>query len=112
MFILKAVELTSLEVIVKIEKIKLLLDKTILEVQKKLPKIYKKELIELLFEQPYSKTEFVVNHLKVERKAAARYLKQLEEIGILESKKVGREVLYINRELIKLLQDKHKHTYT
>jgi len=50
-----------------------LLDKTIEKVQADAPKIYKKELVELLFEQPYSKIEFVVNQLKVERKAASRY---------------------------------------
>ena len=67
-------------------------------------KIYKKELVELLFEQPYSKIEFVVNQLGVERKAASRYLKELEEIGILQSQKVGRETLYINKELIEILK--------
>ena len=61
-------------------------------------------LVELLFEQPYSKIEFVVNKLCVERKAAARYLKELEEVGILESQKVGRETLYINKKLIEILK--------
>ena len=107
LFMLKAIETTSLQTIDKISQIKILLDKTITEVQSKLPKIYKKELVELLFEQPYSKTEFVVKHLGVERKAASRYLKQIEKIGILESKKVGREILYINKELIKILKDKN-----
>ena len=66
--------------------------------------IYKKELIELLFEQPYSKIEFVVNKLNVERKAASRYLRELESIGVVESEKVGRETLYINKELIEILK--------
>ncbi|MGI6338599.1 MAG: hypothetical protein ACOXZV_04380 [Bacteroidales bacterium] len=34
------------------------------------------ELVELLFEQPYSIIEFVVNKSGVERKAASRYLKE------------------------------------
>ena len=59
--------------------------------------------MELLFEQPYSKIEFVVDRLGVERKAASRYLQELESIGILEFQKVGRETLYINRELIEIL---------
>ncbi|MFA9389561.1 MAG: hypothetical protein ACERKD_07125 [Prolixibacteraceae bacterium] len=41
-----------------------MLDKTIGKVQVDAPKIYKKELVEFLFEQPYSKIEFVVNLLK------------------------------------------------
>ncbi len=104
LYMLKAVEVTSLKTIEKITAIKNLLDKTIEKVQTESPKIYKKELIELLFEQPYSKIEFVVNQLKVERKAASRYLQELERIGILESQKVGRETLYINKELFELLK--------
>ncbi len=60
----------------------------------------------MLFEQPYSKIEFVVEKLNVERKAASRYLKQLEDIGVLKSEKIGRENLYLNKELIEIL--KHK----
>ena len=76
----------------------------IIKVQNESPKIYRKELVELLFEQPYSKIDFVVTRLGVERKAASRYLKELEEIGVLKSQKVGRETLYINKELIKILK--------
>ena len=104
MFMLKAIESTSKDTITKITNIKNQLDFTILKVQEKAPKLYRKELVELLFEQPYSKIEFVVNKLGVERKAASRYLKELEDIGIVESQKVGRETLYINKELIEILK--------
>ncbi|MGF1587107.1 MAG: Fic family protein [Bacteroidales bacterium] len=104
MFMLKAVESTAKDTILKITNIKNQLDKTIIKVQKESPKIYRKELVELLFEQPYSKIDFVVKRLNVERKAASRYLRELEDIGILESQKVGRETLYINRELIEILK--------
>lgn len=104
LFMLKAVEVTSIQTIEKINTIRNLLDQTIEKVRIDASKIYKKELVELLFEQPYSKIEFVVNQLGVERKAASRYLKELETIGILESQKVGRETLYINRDLIEILK--------
>jgi len=104
MFMLKAVEYTSLDTISRISNIKSLLDATIIKVQEKAPKVYRKEFVELLFEQPYSKIEFVVNKLGVERKAASRYLKELEAIGIVESQKVGRETIYINKELIEILK--------
>ncbi len=104
LFMLRAVESTSRDTIIRITNIKNLLDLTIARVQAKAPKVYRKELVELLFEQPYSKIEFVVNKIGVERKAASRYLKELEEIGVIESQKVGREILYINRELIELLK--------
>ena len=104
LFMLKAVETTSIQTIEKIITIRNLLEKTIENVQINAPKIYKKELVELIFEQPYSKIEFVVNQLKVERKAASRYLKELEKIGVLESQKTGRETLYINTKLIEVLK--------
>lgn len=104
MFMLRAIENTSLSTIEKISNVKDLLDKTIVKVQSELPKIYTKELVELLFEQPYSKIEFVVNKLQVERKAASRYLRELENIGILKSQKVGRETIYVNNELIEILK--------
>ena len=88
----------------KINSIKTLLDKTIIFAQEKEPKIYRKELIELLFEQPYSKIEFVVEKLNVERKAASRYLRKLEEIGVLTSQKIGRESVYVNIKLIEILK--------
>jgi len=72
--------------------------------EKEEPKIYRKELVELLFEQPYSKIEFVVKKLNVERKAASRYLKKMENIGIITSEKIGRESIYINKKLIEILR--------
>lgn len=103
-YMLKAVEQTSIETIDKITSIKNLLDKTINQVKELKPKIYKKELVELLFEQPYSKIDYVVKKLKVERKAASRYLKSLEEIKILKAQKIGRETIYVNIKLMKLLK--------
>ena len=104
LYMLKAVEETANYTIKKINQIKYLLGTTIEKVKKEAPKIYRKELIELLFEHPYSKIEFVVEKLKVERKAASRYLKNLEDIGILKSEKIGRENLYLNKELIEILK--------
>ena len=70
-----------------------------------LPGIYSKELVETLFVNPYCKGEFLVTSLGVERKTAARYLKQLEDSGILESVKVGTERIFIHTELIRLLKE-------
>ena len=104
LYILKAIEVTSNRTVEKIDSIKTLLEKTILIVQEKANKVYRKELVELLFEHPYSKIEFVVNKLGVERKAASRYLKKMENIGVLKSQKIGRETVYINTELIEILK--------
>ena len=104
LYILKAIEVTSNRTITKINSVNNLLSKTIQIAQEKEPKIYRKELIELLFEQPYSKIEFVVEKLNVERKAASRYLKKMENIGIIKSQKIGRESIYVNEKLIEILK--------
>ncbi len=104
LYILKAIEVTSNRTIDKINSINNLLSETIEIAQNKEPKIYRKELIELLFEQPYSKIEYVVQKLNVERKAASRYLNRLEEIGIITSEKIGRENIYVNKKLIEILK--------
>ena len=62
-----------------------------------------KDLIEILFRQPYTKVQFLVDAGIAERKTAAEYLRQLEGIGILQSHRVGREVLYLNTQLYELL---------
>ncbi|MFC2603684.1 MAG: Fic family protein, partial [Treponema sp.] len=104
-FILKGIEETAAETIQKVKAIKELLDNTIEKVKSEAPKIYSKELVETLFENPYCKTEFIVKALGVERKAASRYLHQLESIGILTCIKVGKDNLFINTGLMGLLKE-------
>ena len=103
-YMLTAVEITATKTIQKIKGITKLLNETINSVKENMPKAYNKELVELLFEQPYSKIEYVVSKLGVERKAASRYLKQLETLGIVTSQKIGRETIYVNEKLIEILK--------
>ncbi len=106
LFMLKAVEETADETKHKIEAINDLLEETVQKAKAKLPgRVYSKELIELLFEQPYCKVKFLVDKGIVKRQTAADYLKELEEVGILKSKKSGREKLYKNIALYELLAD-------
>ncbi|MDZ7820521.1 MAG: Fic family protein [Candidatus Marinimicrobia bacterium] len=104
LFMLKSIEETSKMTIKKIRQIRDLLDKSIEKVQKEAASIYKKELVELLFEQPYCKIGYLVENLGVERKAASRYLRELETIDLLTSSKIGREKIYINHALMKILK--------
>ncbi|MFN3996828.1 Fic family protein [Algoriphagus sp.] len=104
LYMLKGIEQTALSTIEQINKINHLFSETQKLVQEKLPRIYSKDLIEQLYIHPYSKIEFLVNNLGIERKAASRYLNGLEEIGILKSQQKGREVIYINTKLYNLLK--------
>lgn len=104
-YMLKGLEATARETIAKIKGIRSLLDATIEMVKEKAPKIYSKELVETLFVNPYCKIGLITEAVKVERKAASRYLRQLEAIGVLKSYKIGKENIFINRELVELLQE-------
>lgn len=105
-YMLDAIEQTSRDTIEKVNRIKSLLENTIDKVKKEAPKIYSKELVELLFHQPYTKIGFLVDAGIVGRQAAGRYLQQLQEIGVLSSKKSGKERLYINKALYRLFSKK------
>ncbi len=104
LFILNGIESTANETIAQVSKINKLFEQTRKLVQKKTTKIYSKELIELLFEQPYCKSEYLENRLNISRITASKYLKALENINVLESRKVWKETLYINTGLFNLLK--------
>ncbi len=104
LFILKGVEVTAKETISQVQEINKLFIKTQEKVKTEAEKLYNKELLELLFEHPYSKIDYLIERLKISRITASKYLKQLEKLGILQSKKVWKETLYINTELFDLLK--------
>ncbi|MEX2602045.1 MAG: hypothetical protein WD355_10370 [Balneolaceae bacterium] len=75
----------------RIEKILALLGKTLERAKEALTeRVYSKELIKLLFEQPYCKVKFLVDRDIAKRQTAAEYLRELESAGILKSKQAGR----------------------
>ncbi|MCX7611614.1 MAG: Fic family protein [Ignavibacterium sp.] len=106
LYILDGIEITSKVTTDLIEKIHKSLIHTSEIVRKKSQKRIPKEVIELIYEQPYSKTEFIVNKEIAKRKAAERYLKELVRMNILGAEKVGKEVIYKNIDLCKILTTK------
>jgi len=84
--------------------IRALSDHTADRVRTRLPKIYSRELVDVIFERPYSRISDVVDAGIVERQAASRYLKALAEIGVLREEKVGREKLFGHPKLLELLE--------
>lgn len=112
LFMLDAIKETAADTMNKIEFIKQLLADTIDEARQKLPsRVYSKELIELLFVQPYCKVKLLVDNGIAQRQTAAEYLKELEKIGILKGKQVGRENLYLNVRLYNLLSGDKKNNH-
>ena len=104
LFILSGIEQTAAKTINQVKEINQLFAKTQGKVKKELPKSYNKELLEIIFEHPYCKTEYITTRLNITRITAAKYLKELELLGILKSKKIWKETIYINMALYNLLK--------
>jgi Fic family protein len=102
-YMLEAIEITALETQQRVAGINVAMDEAKDILKSKAPKIYSKDLIEVIFEHPYCKIRFLEEAGLAKRQTAAAYLQTLEEIGILRSVKMGREQYYINDDLIKIL---------
>lgn len=104
-YILRGVEETALWTTAKIEVIRLLSEHTREYVQTALPAIYSRELLDLVFSQPYTRIGNVEQAGIAKRQTAAKYLKALAEIGVLQEISVGREKLFTHPKLLQLLRE-------
>lgn len=102
-YILDGIDKTSEETVILIKNISTLMDQTKEKIKTKEPKIYSKDLLETLFEHPYTKIEFIADRLNISRQTASNYLKKLIKLGILSQEKVGKHNFYINVKLFELL---------
>ncbi len=106
LFILEAVRTTAEWTTRKIHAIRELLDETGTAVRQGRPKIYSRELVELIFVHPYCRISDVVAADIAKRQTAAVYLNALAAEGILRQIKAGRENLYLNPPLLALLAER------
>lgn len=67
------------------------------------PGVYSRELVDIIFTQPYCRIGNLVDAGLGHRVTASAYLKQLCDIGVLQSLKVGREKLFLHPKFIRLL---------
>jgi len=103
LYVLRAMEDTASWTTRKIGAIRRLASDTADDVRKKLPKIYSRELVDVIFEQPYCRIANLVDAKIAGRQAASRYLKALVSIGVLRERAFGREKLFVNPKLMNLL---------
>jgi len=103
LFMLEGVEDTANWTTAKIGAIRRLADHTIEYVRRRAPKIYSRELVDLIFEQPYCRIANLEAAGIAKRQTASKYLKALTAIGVLEERRAGRENLYLHPKLMKLL---------
>src|SRR5690606_1639782 len=104
LYMLDAVEKTSLLTNQLISSILDQMDTT-LEHGKSTIKWYTKEVNELLFSQPYIKPKLIGDVLQISsRTTLTKYFNELVAARILTPAKDGREVFYINEDLIRILE--------
>jgi Fic family protein len=105
LYMLDMIEETSNKGLLRLNKITFAIEKTASEIKKKLPKVYSKDLIEILFRLPYTKRQHLIDENIGNLKTVGNYLITLEEHGFLKSEKVGKEKLYLNKALLEILEN-------
>lgn len=103
LYMLQAVDETARWTTGRMRAIRDLMEETGRYVRAEAYGAYSRELVELTFVQPYCRIKNVVEAGIARRQTAAVYLKQLAGIGVLEEVKVGREKLFVNSRLMRLL---------
>ncbi|MDP3058371.1 MAG: Fic/DOC family N-terminal domain-containing protein [bacterium] len=102
-YILTGIEETAEETLKLAKRINAEVETMSAEIKEKLPKIYSKELINLLFYEFYTKTVYIEKGMSVTRKTAANYLASLEKEGFFTSEKIGKERIFLNKRLYDLV---------
>ena len=104
LYMLDMIEVTAKKGRQRIEVIEKLMNKMGEDIRKKLPKLYSKDLLEILFRLPYTKRNYLEAAGIGNIKTSGSYLKSLEESGFLRSVQVGKEKLYLNFKLMEILK--------
>ncbi len=104
LYMLDAVEKTAIHTRERILAIRVLMDKAIALVREKEPKIYSKDLLEVVFRHPYCKISFLVESgITGSRQTASKYLHALADCGLLKPFKRGTEIYFLNAGLFDIL---------
>jgi Fic family protein len=108
LYMLTAVEETSIWTTAKIRAIRALMDDTTayIRANSKLPHA----VVEQIFTQTYNRIGNLVERGIAGREASAKYLRELEKLGVLEAQKTGREVIFLHRKYLDVLNG-DDHTF-
>ena len=105
LYMLQGIEETAIWTTAKIEAIRRLQAETSRFVGARAPRTYHRPLIDLMFEQPYCRIADVVEAGIAERQTASRYRHALVELGVLRTRRLGREKLFFHPKLLGLLTE-------
>ncbi len=103
-YILNGITNMAAESLTILKKINSLIDETSAVIKTQNPKLYSRELVEVLFKEFYTRISNVEEGLDVTRKTASNYLNELVEMGVLELEVRGRDKLFINKKLLDIVK--------
>ncbi|HGH6394871.1 TPA: protein adenylyltransferase Fic [Neisseria meningitidis] len=103
-YILDGVADTADWTVSKIDAIRHLFEQTRQHIRTHAQGIYTHELVNLLFEQPYTRIANLEAAGIAKRQTASKYLKELSDIGVLQEIVIGRDKLFIHPRLMELLR--------
>ncbi|MFB9056525.1 Fic family protein [Mariniflexile ostreae] len=104
LYMLEMVKYTANKGLLRLKEVTKLMEQMAIEIKETLPKVYTKELVEILFRLPYTKRQFLIEAKLGTPKTVGNYLIALEKAGFLVSEKVGKEKLYLNHRLMAVLE--------
>ena len=110
LYMLDAIEKTSRWMIARIDAVCNLMSHTAEHIRRhSWPPSTSESIANCIFMQPYCRIRNFMSAVKCSRITAAKYLRELRAIGVLEEIKAGREVLFIHRKYRDLvIGDSHK----
>ena len=103
LFLLEGVIETSNWTINLINQINELIDKTIVYFREELPKIYSREIVDIIFHQPYCRISNFVDKGIAKRETCSQYLQKMCKAGILKEIKMGKDKVFVNDNFLNLL---------
>lgn len=103
LFMLQAVNQTAQQTVVLVAGMRELMAGTKHTMRTQLPRLYSQDLLNNLFRHPYTRIEFVERDLGITRQTAAKYLRELVRVGLLQEHSRGKHVYFINAPLVGLL---------
>jgi Fic family protein len=105
LYMLRATGETAQWTLSKITAMRKLVDHTAAYVRTVAPKQYSRELIDLIFTQPYCRIENVVEAGIAKRQTASTYLHRLVSVGVLREKPIGLNKLFLNSRFLTMLTE-------
>ena len=102
-YIIRGIEETALWTVRKIDAIRQLMDNLTAYLRRDHPKLYDRDLVDVVFEQPYCRISNLVERDLGTRQRASRTLHSLVNAGVLKEERKGQEKLFVHPQLLALV---------